>query len=501
MLDLNFLERAVAAVNPHWGLRRLSHKLALDEARTALRNYDAARRDRRTAGWRATGGSANAEIGPALDTIRRRTRDMIRNNEWAANGHRKLTAHIVGTGFTMRPAAATPKATKKKAVECWSEFVETCDPSGQSDFNGFQAQSVGEVVAGGAAFLRWYVRPPEWNLRVPIQCEALEHDYLDTRKNEANDERIIVNGVEYDHFGRRVAYWFFPHHPGEVSVLSRGRFQSERVPASEVDHIFRVDRPGQVTGVPWFAPLLLRLRDVSEYEEAEQIRKKIAACFTVVVTRGDTGASNLVQANQQAKDEQGRRIEKIAPGLISYLNQGDGIVTATPPADTGHVDHMTWQLMAAAAGLGLTFAQMTGNLKGVNYSSLREGKLDFWQVLDQWQWLMVAPQLCNKAWRRVMAASAGRGGVPTPHIGLDVTPPKRPWVDPLKDAKAEENEMVNGLETWSDKVSARGYDPDEQIEKLKRDRERLAEVGIVIGQTPGPVMPTQQESDNGDETE
>jgi len=501
MVDLNLLESSIARVAPQWGLRRLSSKFALEQAREATRGYDAAKRgDRRTAGWRATGGSANAEIGPALETIRRYTRDMVRNNEWMANGKRKLVAHIIGTGFTLRPAANTPKAIKKKASECWAEFNESCDPAGIADFNGKQAQAIGEVVEGGAAFMRWYLRPPDWKMRVPLQCEVLEHDYLDTRKNASNDERIIINGVEYDHHGRRLAYWLFPAHPGEIATHAKGRFQSERVPASEVDHIFRIDRPGQVTGVPWFSPLLLRSRDTADYEVAEQIRKKLESCFTVFVTRGDTGTMNLVQAGQQAKDEQGRKIEKIAPGLISYLSPGDSISTAAPNANGGFADYLGIQLMALAAGLGLTVAQLTGNLKDVNFTSLREGKIDFHQVLDQWQWLLVAPQLCTPAWRRVMAASAGRGLLPTARVRLETSPPKRPWVDPLKDIKAEEMEIYLGLETWRDKVAARGYDPDERLETVKSQMVELAEAGIHPGGAGKPGLQRQESQSNETKT-
>jgi capsid protein len=36
------------------------------------------------------------------------------------------------------------------------------------------------------------------------------------------------------------------------------QFASVRVPAERVLHIYRVDRPGQVRGVPWLAPAITR---------------------------------------------------------------------------------------------------------------------------------------------------------------------------------------------------------------------------------------------------
>lgn len=503
VLELNMLERALAAVAPEWGVRRLHAKATLASATEAARGFDAARRDRRTASWRASGGSPNAEIGPALDLVRRRSRDLVRNNEWAGNFKRKIVAHMVGTGIAPRPMRDASKAAKKRSREIWDAFAENSDPSGMLDFYGQQAMLAGEVVEGGAAFLRWYIRPSSWGLKVPLQCEVLAHEHLDTRKTEMRGDNAIINGVEFDPFGRRVAYWLFPVHPGEFSAVHRWKHVSERVPASQCDHVFRVDLAGQVTGVPWLAPSALRLRDTGDYEEAELVRKKIEACLTVFVRRNGTGPQNLAQANAQTTDpKRGGRLEKIAPGLIAYLNEGEEISTAQPAASTGYAEVMDRQMLAAAAGVGLPYAIATGDLTKANFAGMREGKLDFWQVLDQWQWLMLVPQVCRPSWRRVMQAGIGAGYQLPRDIRAEFTMPKRPWVDPLKDVKAEEAELGLGLESWSEKVSARGYDPEDLLAEIAEWRPKLAAAGVTFAKAPGQPgaapgePPSNEENDN-----
>lgn len=485
-MDLNLLERGIAAVNPHWGIRRLAAKVALEQARLSTRAYDAARRDRRTDSWRATGGSANAELTPALSMITRRSRDMCRNNEWAVNFKRKAVAHMIGTGIMPRPASHEKTRRKEAAKDAWESFVENCDPEGLTDYYGIQARLAGEVVEGGAAFLRWYVRPPEFGLTVPLQCEVLEHDFLDTGRTEIKaDGNVVIHGVEYDTFGRRVAYWLFPVHPGELNTITRrgSNFISERVPAGECDHVFRVDRPGQVTGVPWLAPSMLRLRDLADYEEAELVRKKIEACFTVFVRRDPTGLTGVAQAVDQGKDGNDRRLEKIAPGMIAYVDGANDIITATPATSSGAQEHTKRQLYAFAAGVGLTYEMASGDLSNVNYSSIREGKLDFWSVLDQWQLFMLVPQACRPAWRRVMRAASARGA-DVGGVRSEWTVPKRPWVDPLKDVKAEELELKLALELWREKVTARGYDPEQFVADYEEDRKKLEAAGFSFGSTP-----------------
>lgn len=485
-MDLNFIERGLARVSPEWGLNRIGAKVALEQARVAARAYDAARRDRRTEGWRATGGSAMAELAPSLDLIIRRSRDMCRNNEYAINGRRKWVGHMVGTGIVPRPNL-TEKRAKQVARDAWNAFSDNCDPEGLTDYYGIQARLAGEVYEGGAAFLRWYLRPTSFGLKVPLQCEVLGHEFLDTQKIEVTpDGNAIVHGVEYDRYGRRVAYWLFPEHPGELALVRRrgSNFTSQRVASSECDHVFRVDRAGQVTGVPWLAPSMLRLRDAADWEEAELIRKKIEACFTVFVRRSGTGAQTLAQSADQSTDSKDRRLEKIAPGLIAYV-ESDGDVKTAEPTPSGDGGHMERQLYAFAAGIGLPFASASGNLQKVNFSSMREGKLDFWPVLDQLQWNMLIPQTCRPAWRRVIGAAAGRGLQVSADTSAKWSVPKRPWVNPVDDLKAEMGELALGLESWAEKVAARGYDPEELLAEIEQWAPKLKAAGLIVGAMPG----------------
>lgn len=474
-MDLNLFESVLARIAPAWGLQRLGHKVALSQAREAARGFDAAKRGRRTDGWIATGGSANAEIAGALGTVVRRSRDMCRNNEWAVNAKRKWVADMVGTGIVPRPVNVAGQA-KKTAREAWNSFVETADPAGRTDHYGQQAQVAGEVFEGGAAFLRWYLRPSDFGLKVPLQCEVLEHDFLDTSRNEVRGSSYVLNGVQFDQHGRREGYWLFDAHPGEVALVRLNRMQSRFVPSAECDHIFRMDRAGQVTGVPWLAAAMLRLRDIADYEEAELVRKKIEACFTVFVSRTSGGPSGLAQAVDKGTDSKGRVLEKIAPGLIVNTD-GDKVEVAQPSSagDTGHINR---QLYGFAAGVGLTHSSASGDLSNVNFTSLREGKLDRWPSLDQVQWHMLSPQLCRPSWRRVMQASAGRGLPVSPDTQMREAMPKRPWVNPLDDMQAEAGELAMSFESWGDKVAARGHDPEELIADIKDWNDKLVAAGL-----------------------
>jgi capsid protein len=98
---MNFLDEIVSYVAPMSGVKRAQARMALE----MVRGYDAAKVGRRTNGWVAGGGSANAEIGPALSRVRNRCRDSVRNNEYASKAIDTLVVNTIGDGII---AKATP---------------------------------------------------------------------------------------------------------------------------------------------------------------------------------------------------------------------------------------------------------------------------------------------------------------------------------------------------------------------------------------------------------
>ena len=98
-------------------------------------------------------------------------------------------------------------------------------------------------------------------------------------------------------------------HPGAAWILPGATWQnSERIPASEVLHVYRKRRPGQLRDVSWLAPILLPLRDLGDYEAALLMKAKIEACLAAVVTEeGDEALTGA--AAGLLRDAQGRTVE------------------------------------------------------------------------------------------------------------------------------------------------------------------------------------------------
>jgi capsid protein len=85
-----------------------------------------------------------------------------------------------------------------------------------------------------------------------------------------------------------VAYHLYRSHPedGALAPMSgQGGMDTVRVDASEIIHLFRVLRPGQIRGEPWLARALVKLNELDQYDDAELVRKKTAAMFAGFITR------------------------------------------------------------------------------------------------------------------------------------------------------------------------------------------------------------------------
>ena len=121
---------------------------------------------------------------------------------------------------------------------------------------------------------------------VPLQIQLLESEMCPYGRNmKAPNGNFIMNGIELDFLGKRAAYWFYPMHPGDMPIESGvASMDPVRVPASEVLHIFRCTRPGQMRGVPLITPALVRLFFLDQYDDAELERKRIAAMFAGFIT-------------------------------------------------------------------------------------------------------------------------------------------------------------------------------------------------------------------------
>lgn len=482
---LNWLDRAVAYVSPQAGARRAAAREAFSrsaaradalqagwaKAVDILRGYDSAKGGRRTAGWTAGGSSANTEVTASLSTVRNRSRELVRNNPYAIRAINVLAAKSIGTGIRAR--------AEKGAQKAWAEFVDTCDYENDLDLYGLQSLTARASFESGEAIIR-RVRTREG--RVPLKLQVLEPDYLDsTRYGPTTNGNYVIAGVEVDRGGRKVAFWLYDQHPGDTLMLRAP--VSRRVDASEVILFGEKLRPGQLRFMPRLAASMMRLRDHDDYRDALLVKKKIEACFAVFVIGGNPNIPLGDAANAAVTQADGtsgtQRQETLEPGMVEYLSGGQDVKFASPT--TGSDDGFSVEeLHAIAAGAGVTYEQLTGDISRVNYSSIRSGMNDFRDLVDAWRWTYFVPMVQRRIWAWFLDAAWTAGSIRTPQYSVLWTAPKWPYVNPVDDIKAAKEEVRGGMSTLSEKIRELGYDPEEVFDEMERERSELKKKGLVV---------------------
>lgn len=417
--------------------------------------------------------------------VRERARAAALNDGWVASGVEAWASNAVGAGIV--PRSEHPDAVVREALaSLWLDWTDEADAENLGDFYAVQAQLVRSLVIDGEAFVRFVY--PDDARTVPFRLQQVPAEMVDEalRRDLDNGGRIR-SGIEFDASGRRVAYHVRINPPGEPGWDLR----TERVPASEMLHVFRPIAPGQVRGVSWLAPILIRAMMLDHHDDAELDRQKTAALFAGFVRRSvdpdPFGADDT--------DDPREGLLPVKPGMIQYLNDNEEITfpdTPTPVSPEFAKRH----LRSIAAGLGLPYHTLTGDLAETNFSSARAALLEFRRRVEAVQHHVLVYQFCRPVWDRWVALAALSGAIadtdPAALRKVSWLPPRWDWVDPQKDAQAEILQIEAGLKSRTQALRERGYDPEQVDADIAADRAREKRLGLSFSATTNEAPPDDQ---------
>jgi lambda family phage portal protein len=471
----NVLDRVIAWFAPELGVKRVQNRVKLEAM-----NYAGAAMGRRTAGWASNSASANAVISAALPTLRARSRELVRNNPLARKAVSEITTRAIGTGITPQPRTKAGDKVDKVIRDAWDIWVNQANSEGHPGFYGAQRLMLRCLLECGEGLYRHRPRRFSDGLRVPYQIELLEPDFLDHNKTENTANGYIINGVEFDALRRRTAYWLFDAHPGDsintAAALNRSSLVSRRVPARDIEHGRLMDRLHQQRGVPLAASVLLKHRDLEDYEDATLMQKKIAACLALFVTKpSSSDAETLGPVIEQGATG---RVEQIEPGMIEYLRAGEDIKVAEPPDAPGYADYVRAMHRTIAAGWNIPYEVLTGDLSQINYSSYRGGLIGYRDWLEALQWDYIIPFMCEPVYRRFIDALYLEGSINAIDYAVEWGTPKFDLLDRMDESKADGVMLGNGTMTFGQACTRQGNDPETQFAQLVYWNERFKKAGL-----------------------
>jgi lambda family phage portal protein len=466
----------------------------------ALR-YAAADTGRLLSSWTTTNTSADADIASYLKSLRARSRQLVKDNDYALRFMQLAVNNIIGsTGISFQcKSKDAPDRLDKRA----NDIIETgfadwgrpvfCSLDGQLSWKEMQRLILQSAIQDGEVLVRIYrgnaVNKYSFALQV-LEADHLEIDLTDTTKN-------IQMGIEYDGFGRPVAYHLYKQHPGGNRYAESAYGSRERVDAKDILHIFLKERPSQSRGVPWMHSAMVRLNHLGSYEEAEIVAARVAACKMGILT--NPNGEGYVG---DEKDTDNNIVVDVGPGNWDQLPAGWDVKMFDPTHPAGNFDgFMKRTLMGIASGLGVSYVSLANDLSAVNYSSIRAGSLaerDHWRMLQSW----FIESFCVRVFERWLDGALITQAIKLPYERIEKYNKPRfyarswDWVDPEKDTNAAIKEINAGLNTLTDVLAESGKDIEDIIETKKQEQELLAQYGITLNTDP--QNPAKQKLENSD---
>lgn len=457
--------------------------------------------------WNPGDYGPNSAIEHDLAELRRRCRDVSRNNLRAKAAEDQCVINQIGTGIKPK-LLIEDEELAEKVMNLAEMAFQLLDTDGQHFFQT-QETVARSVFTSGEILARRVYRAPTLSNPLPIGVQLLEADHLDTRTNKDFTRSRVRMGIELNKkTNARLRYHIRRSHPGDSGSFSN---KTVAVRANDIAHVYKVLRPGQLRGVPKLAPGLTVLRQLDDFEHATLERVKLASLFVGFITNS-SGELDLEKMFGKVGFVEGRnnhyaQMGSVKPGTMTVGVPGDEMKFNTPP-DVGQMfqpNVHNW-LRALAALAGITFEQMTGFMKDVNFSSARIRLIDIRRGFGMDQ-VMFARGYCNPVWQWLISAFEAMGEIKIP------TDARQRWllfnpqwiadpfdyVHPVDEIEANEllvRNQVKSLDTWR---TERGEDPRSLEREIVKTNQRHDELKIISDADPrkvqrsGTRQPTQEE--------
>lgn len=452
------------------------------------RPYSGAAVNRLTADWVTSPLSADRELLGDLKLLRARSRELVRNTGLGRQYLRLSVTNIIGAEGVMcdprqKRGDRTHDVANDRVRAAWAEWGKrtTCTADGRLSWHGVEKLAVATWKQDGEALIEMlpgFDNP--WGLALRFwDADQLDHELNRTAANGLPEIRM---GIELNSWGRPLAYHVWRAHPSEYTQNER-----VRIPADRMIHLFEPVRAGQTRGVPGLAAVMMEARMLQGYREAELVAARTAAAKMGFIQQASDDSGLPVDINSSTPAQM-----DAAPGVIDTLAPGQTFAAWDPQHPTTAFDGFCKAVTRHyAAGAGLSYMSLSGDLSDTSYSSGRIGLLaerDVWEDDQQ----TVIEALHGRVFGVWLQQAILSGQLPSAYSraadSIVWRPRRWPWVDPQKDLEAAKLGIEQGLTSRTRICAETGQDAYEVMEELAEEEDWAEELGLTLG-APAPAAP------------
>ncbi len=408
--------------------------------------------------------------------LRIRSRYEVANNSYARGIVNTLSNDVIGTGPRLQ--LQTPNEVANKQIE--RAFRQWQIATGLTD--KLRTMRLARTQDGESFAL--LVTNPKLPTPVKLDLRLVEADQVTTPVLLVASTRV-VDGIVLDEFNNPVEYHVLRQHPGSQFVVVNP-WDFDRVPASQMIHLFRADRPGQHRGIPEIMPALPLFAQLRRFTLAVLAAAETAADFAGILYT-DSPANGEAVAGEpfEAIDIEKRMLMTLPDGWkMSQLQ-------AEQPATT-YAEFKKELLNEIARCLSMPFNVAAGNSSTYNYASGRLDHQTYYKSIRIDQTYIEGTALNHIFFEWLDEAALIPGLIP-PGMG-----PFSDWVyqwfwdgtehvDPQKEASAQQTRLANHTTTLAHEYARDGRDWAEALRQRAKEVALMEQLGL-----PVPVPTTMQ---------
>tara|TARA_R100000664_G_scaffold34142_1_gene54348 strand:- start:11320 stop:12804 length:1485 start_codon:yes stop_codon:yes gene_type:complete len=451
------------------------------------RSYAGANKGRLFADFFSNSKSADAELIPALRTLRDRSRELARNDSYVKRYLSLLSSNVIGTkGIRLSCKARDDNGSLdiigNRIIE--TEFAkwtrkENCTVTGKLSFIDAQKLFIETLARDGECLVK-HVKTKSNPYNYSLQF--VEADHLDEELSEKGKGNVNIRmGVEVDPVGKPLAYHLFKHHPYDDATFSTIRSEKYiRIPAEEMIHAYIQERPEMTRGVPWTSTAMDKIHTLNGYRQAELTAARLAACkMGFYVSPGGDG-----YLGEDFEDTYSPIMEA-EPGTFEQLPSGVDFKSFEPNHPTSAFEAFeTAILRGISSGLNISYHSLANDLSSVNYSSIRAGSLEDRAQFGMIQQFVIS-HFIEPVFKEWLQMAMTTNQIPIPITRFDkfadsATFIPRSWsyVDPQKEIQANIMGLQSGQVTMSDIQAAYGRDVEELFEEHDKESKLAEQYGV-----------------------
>ncbi len=425
---------------------------------------------------RLIGGAADAHLWEYdVWRMRERMREIERDTPIVGQLLDRGVCQVLGSGLRVDPQTGSAKRNALLS-DLWREWTETpdlCDFTGRMTFAEIERLALRQMWLDGDSFVLKDERSGSVLLEEGDRCTSAQNQWT---INVDGQERDLVLGVELDGTTRKpLAYYFQRYKPGERQRIWRQVPQVTdermvRIPSDQVLHVYRPRRATQTRGVTAFHPVLDRIYMLEDIEFADLVRQQVSSCIAAFVY-SDYGPQWGAQTEENASDGSTLTVEEFSPGMVVQLPPGSKVEGFSPNVSTSDVREQAKQIVREVGlciGLPLELSLMiTSDTTFHGYRGVVEAYKVTARELRTW----FSSKLRSSVYRWKVSQWIEEGLIPDRACCYrhTVHGPTWAYVDPEKDAKADEPRIKAHLASPRQVWAERGRDYEEGVREIAED--------------------------------